>query len=116
MEFVIDLTTSWRKHDAVWIIVDRLTKSAHFLPMYILDTFTQLSLLYRREVARLFGVSLMIVSDRDVQYTSGLWQSMQEQLDTQLHFNTIFHPQVDGQIERLIYVSEDMLMACVLVF
>ena len=96
------------------MIVDRLTKLAHFLPIRVTDSIDTLSWLYIQEVVRLHGMPVSIVSDRDSRFTSRFWQSLQAALDTQLLFSTSFHPQTDGQSERTIQILEDMLRACVL--
>ena len=116
MDFVFGLPRSPRGHDAIWVIVDRLTKSAHFLPIKWGITMDKLAKLYVNEVVRLHGVPISIVSDRDPRFTSRFWQSLQEALGTKLHFSTAFHPQTDGQSERTIQTLEDMLRACVLEF
>ena len=69
-----------------------------------------------KEVVRLHGVSISIVSDRDPRFTSHFWKSLQRSLGTQLHFSTTFHPQTDGQSERTIQTLEDMMRAYVLEF
>ncbi|KAK9126399.1 hypothetical protein Scep_015245 [Stephania cephalantha] len=116
MDFVCGLPQTPRKHDAIWVIVDRLTKSSHFLPISMKYNFTQLSILFEKEIVRLHGVPILIVSDRDSRLTS-LWQAMQEQFGTKLQFNTAFHPrQTTDDRERLIQILEDMLRACVLQF
>ncbi|KAK9105324.1 hypothetical protein Scep_022168 [Stephania cephalantha] len=73
MDFVCGLPQILRKHDAIWVIMDRLTKSAHFLPISMKYNFTQLSILFEREIVRLHGVPISIVSDRDSRLTSSLW-------------------------------------------
>ena len=99
-----------------WVIVDRLTKSAHFLGMKTTDTTETLSQLYIREIVRLHGVPISIVLDRDSRFVARFWQSLQQAMGTELRFNIAFHPQTDGQSERVIQVAEDMLCACVLDF
>ena len=96
MDMVTSLLRTPRNHDTVWVIVDRLTKSAHFLPIRLSDSFTTLSRIYEREIVRLHGAPISIVSDRDPRYTSGLWRSMQDCLGTQIHMSTAYHPQTDG--------------------
>ena len=96
--------------------MDRLTKTAHFLPMRVSDSIDTLSHLYIREIVKLHGVPVSIVSDRDPRFTSRFWQGLQSALDTQLLFSTPFHPQTDGQSERTIQILKDMLRACVLDF
>ncbi|GJS30018.1 putative reverse transcriptase domain-containing protein [Tanacetum coccineum] len=103
-------------HDTIWVIVDQLTKSAHFLHMredYKLD---RLARLYLNEIVARHGVPISIISDRDGRFTSRFWQSMQEALGTRLDMSTAYHPQTDGQSERTIQTLEDMLRACVLEF
>ncbi|KAL5740018.1 hypothetical protein ACOSQ2_029198 [Xanthoceras sorbifolium] len=103
-------------HDAVWVIVDRLTKSAHFLPVRTDYSLDRLAELYIREIVRLHGVPVSIISDRDPRFTSRFWKKFQEALGTRLSFSTAFHPQTDGQSERVIQVLEDMLRSCVIEF
>ena len=112
MDFVSGFPRTARGHNVVWVIVDRLTKSAHFLGMKTTDTTETLSQLYIREVVRLHGVPLSIVSDRDSRFVARFWQSLQQAMGTKLHFSTAFQPQTDGQSERVIQVVEDMLHAC----
>ena len=116
MDFVTGLPRTQRKNDAIWVIVDRLTKSAHFLPIRWGFTLDQLAKRYVDEIVRLHGVPLSIVSDRDPRFTSRFWGSLQQALGTKLHFSTAFHPQTDGQSERTTKTLEDMLRACVLEF
>ncbi|KAL0439630.1 UNVERIFIED_CONTAM: Transposon Ty3-I Gag-Pol polyprotein [Sesamum latifolium] len=116
MNFVIGLPRTFRKHDAVWVIVDRLTKSAHFLPIYQNDSLDKLAELYISEIVRLHGIPTSIVSDRDPRFTSHFWGSLHKALGTKLHFSTAFHPQTDGQSERTIQTLEDMMRACVIEF
>ena len=98
------------------MIVDRLTKSAHFIPVMIDYSMDRLVELYVDEIVRLHGVQLSIVSDRYSRFTSKFWKKLQSALGTRLNFNTTFHPQTDGQSERLIQVLEDMLRGCVMEF
>ena len=85
-----------QKHDSVWVIVDRLTKSAHFIPVKIDYSMDRLAELYVKEIVRLHGVPLSIVSDRDPRFTSRFWKELQSALSTRLNFSTSFHPQTDG--------------------
>ena len=109
MDFVTGLPRTQRKNDAIWVIVDRLTKLAHFLPIRWGCTLDQLAKRYVDEIVRLHGVPLSIVSDRDQRFTSRFWGSLQQALGTKLHFSTAFHPQTNGQSERTIKTLEDML-------
>ena len=116
MDFVSGLPLTQQKHDYVWVIVDRLTKSAHFIPVRIDYSMDRLVELYVDEILRLYGVPLSIVLDRDSRFTSKFWKELQSALGTRLNFSTAFHPQTDGQSERLIQVLEDMLRGCVMEF
>ena len=116
MDFVSGLPLTQRKNDYVWVIVDRLTKSAHFIPVKINYSMDRLTELYVDEIVRLHGVSLSIVSDRDPRFTSRFWKELQLALGTRLNFSTTFHPQTNGQSERLIQVFEDMLRGSVMEF
>ena len=113
MDFVTHLPQTQLKHDAVWLIVDRLTKSAHFLAVRMTLALERFCRLYIREIVRLHGVLVSIVSDRDPRFTAHFWKSFQKAMGTRLTMNTAFHPQTDGQSET-IQVLEDMLRACVL--
>ena len=92
MDFVTGLPQTQRQHDAIWVIVDRLTKSAHFLPVNVEGSLEKLAQLYVDEIVR----PVSIVSDRDPRFTSRFWPSLQTALGTRLHFNTAFHPHTDG--------------------
>ncbi|GFY87591.1 hypothetical protein Acr_05g0012300 [Actinidia rufa] len=116
MDFVTGLPQSPRGHDAVWVIVDRLTKTAHFLPIQVIDLIEALSRLYIREIICLHGIPVSIVSDHDPRCTAHFWQGLQSVLGTNLLFSTTYHPQTDGQSERTIQILEDMIRACVLDF
>ncbi|KAK4383424.1 Transposon Tf2-11 polyprotein [Sesamum angolense] len=97
-------------------VVDRLTKSAHFLPIRLGDSLDKLAELYVSEIVRLHGVPVSIVSDRDPRFTSRFWEVYKGHLGTKLHFSTAFHPQTDGQSERTIQTLEDMMRACIMEF
>jgi len=105
MDFVSGLPLTRKKHDAAWVIVDRLTNSAHFLPVRTDYSLERLAELYISEIVRLHGIPLSIISDRDPRFTSRFWKKLHESLGTQLHFSTAFHPQTDGQSERVIQVN-----------
>ena len=109
MDFVVGLPLTGRKHDSVWVIVDRLTKSAHFLPVRTDYSLDKLAELYIKEIVRLHGIPISIISDRDPRFTSRFWGKLQEAMSTRLNFSTAFHPQTDGQSERVIQILEDML-------
>ncbi|MCF6774907.1 hypothetical protein L3H44_10975 [Corynebacterium sp. MC-12] len=116
MDFVTGLPCSFQKFDSIWVIVDRLTKSAHFLPVRSDYTAEEYAKLYLKEIVRLHGVPISIISDRGAQFTAKFWKSFQRSLGTQVNLSTTFHPQIDGQAERTIQTLEDMLRACALDF
>ncbi|KAH0641849.1 hypothetical protein KY290_033468 [Solanum tuberosum] len=116
MDFVVGLPRTSRGVNNIWVIVDRLTKSAHFLPVHTTFSAERLARIYIREVVRLHGVPVSIISDWGSQFTSSFWRGFQEELGTRVHLSTTFHPQTDGQSERTIQVLEDMLRACVMDF
>ena len=116
MDFIVGLSKTLKGHMVIWVVVDRLTKSAHFLPSkatYIVDNWAQL---YVKEIVRLHGVLVSIVSDRDPHFMSAFWRGLQKAMGTRLDFSTAFHPQTDAQTERLNQILEDMLRACVMYF
>ena len=116
MDFVTHFPkTPWR-HDAVWVIVDRLTKLAHFLAVRMTFTLEEFYRLFLREIVWLHGVSVSIVSDMDLRFTTYFWKSFQKAMGTQFPMSTTFHQQTDGQSKRTIQVLKDMLRACVLDF
>ena len=109
MDFVTHLPRTSRKHDAVWVIVNRLTKSAHFLTVQMTFTLDEFYRLYIQEIVRLHEVSVSIVSDRDPRFMAQFWKSFQKAMGTQLSMSTAFHPQTDSQLKRTIQILEDML-------
>ena len=109
MDFVTHFPQTSRNHDAVWVIVDRLTKLAHFLVVRMTFTLEELCKLYIREIVRLHGVLVSMVSDRDPRFTAHFWKSFQRAMGTQLMMSTVFHPQTYGQSEMTIHVLEGML-------
>ena len=94
--------------------MDRLTKSAHFLVVRVTFSLERFYRLYIREIVRLHGALVSIVSDRDSRFTVHFWKSFQKAMGTRLTMSTAFHPQTDGQSERTIQLLEDLLRACVL--
>ncbi|MFS8007030.1 putative nucleotidyltransferase, Ribonuclease H [Helianthus anomalus] len=116
MDFVTCLPRSQRGNDTIWVIVDRLTKSAHFLAIKETDKFSTLADVYLKEVVSRHGVPTSIISDRDARFTSELWQAMHKSFGSRLDMSTAYHPQMDGQSERTIQTLEDMLRACVIDF
>ncbi|GJY22475.1 reverse transcriptase domain-containing protein [Tanacetum coccineum] len=116
MDFVTKLPRTSSGHDIIWVIVDRLTKSAYFLPMCEDYKMEMLARLYLNEIVARHGVPILIKSNRVSRFTSRFWQSMQEALGTHLDMSMAYHTQTDGQSERTIQTLEDMLRGCVLDF
>ncbi|GJS36501.1 putative reverse transcriptase domain-containing protein [Tanacetum coccineum] len=96
--------------------VDRLTKSAHFLPIREDYKTEKLAKIYTNEIVARHGVLVSIISDCDGRFMSHLWQAFQKVLGTRLDLSMAYHPQTDGQSERTIQTLEDMLRACVMDF
>ena len=115
MDFISGLPVCQGK-DWIWVIVDRLTKSAHFIPVKGTTTASQYAEIYVREIVRLHGVPKSIISDRGSVWTSQFWKAFMNDLGSELRMSSAFHPQTDGQTERVNQVLEDMLRACVLHF
>ncbi|TYK22834.1 pol protein [Cucumis melo var. makuwa] len=116
MDFITGLPRTLRGFIVIWVVVDRLTKLAHFIPGKSTYTASKWAQLYMSEIVRLHGVPVSIVYDRDARFTFKSWKGLQSAMGTMLDFSTAFHPQTDGQTERLNQVLEDMLRACALEF
>ncbi|GJU52823.1 putative reverse transcriptase domain-containing protein [Tanacetum coccineum] len=116
MDFVTKLPRSSQGYDTIWVIVDRLTKSAIFIPMKETDPLEKLARMYLKEVVTRHGIPVSIICDRDPRFASNFWRSLQKALGTSLDMSTAYHPQTDGQSERTIQTLEDMLRACVIDF
>ena len=112
--FMTHLPWTVRKHDAVWMIVDRLTKSENFLAVWMTFTLEEFCRLYIQDIVWLHGVSVSIISHIDLRFTARFWKSFQRAMGTQLMMSTAFHPQTDCQSEMTIQVLEEMMRACVL--
>ncbi|GJS68477.1 putative reverse transcriptase domain-containing protein [Tanacetum coccineum] len=116
MDLVTKFPRSSGGYDAIWVIVDRLTKSAHFLPIREDYKTEKLARIYINEIMARHDVPVSIISDSDGRFASHLWQALQKALGTKLHMSTAYHPETDDQSERTIQTLEDMLRACVMEF
>ncbi|GJT62208.1 putative reverse transcriptase domain-containing protein [Tanacetum coccineum] len=116
MDFITKLPRSSQGFDTIWVIVDRLTKSAHFLPIRENDPLDKLARLYLNRIVARHGIPASIICDRDGRFTSNFWKSFQKALGTDISMSTAYHPETDGQSERTIQTLEDMLRACVIDF
>jgi transposase InsO family protein len=114
MDFIVGLPRTRDGYDSIWVIVDRLTKVVHFIPMKTTYLGAQLAELYMSRIVCPHGVPKKIVSHRGTQFTSYFWKRLHESMDTKLNFSSAYHPQTDGQTERTNQVLEDMFRACAL--
>ena len=108
MDFVTHLPQTWRGHDAMWVIMDQLTNSSHFLPIQMTFTLEKFCRLYIQEIIRLHGIPVSIVSDWDPRFMDHFWESFKRAMGTKLMMSTAFHPQMDGQSKMTIQTLEDM--------
>ncbi|GKB51425.1 putative reverse transcriptase domain-containing protein [Tanacetum coccineum] len=108
MDFVTKLPRMSSGYDTIWVIIDRLTKSAHFLSMRENDSMDKLTRLYMKEVVMRHGIPVSIICDRDGRFMSNIWRAFQKALGTRLDMSTAYHPQTDGQSERTIQTLKDI--------
>nr|GFC10378.1 reverse transcriptase domain-containing protein [Tanacetum cinerariifolium] len=109
MDFVTKFPKTATGEDTIWVIVDHLTKSAHFLPMREDDSLEKLTRQYLKEVVSRHGVPVSIIFDRDGRFSSHFWQSLHKALGTQLDMSTTYHPQTDGQRKSIKAASFEAL-------
>jgi hypothetical protein len=109
MDFIIGLPRTNKKHDSIMVVVEKLTKDAHFVPVNTTHTMYNIAEIFMKEIARLHGILRTIVSDRDTKFTSNFWRGLFKGFGTNLNFSTTYHPQTDGKIERVNRIIEDML-------
>jgi hypothetical protein len=96
MDFIVGLPRTQAGYDLIWVIVDRLTKVAHFIPVKTTYSSVKLAELYMSKIMCLPRVPKKIVSDRGSQFTSKFWEKLHESMDTRLNFSSAYHPQTDG--------------------
>ncbi|GJX03319.1 putative reverse transcriptase domain-containing protein [Tanacetum coccineum] len=116
MDFITKLPKSPQGFDTIWVIMDRLTKSAHFLPIRENDPLDKLARLYLNRIVARHGIPASIICDRDGRFTSNFWRSFQKALGTDISMSTAYHPETNGQSETTIQTLKDMLRACVIDF
>jgi transposase InsO family protein len=114
MDFIVGLPTTQPGYDSIWVIVDRFLKVAHFILVKTTYKGAKLAKLYIARIVYLHWVPKMIVSDRGTQFTSRFWEKQLEAMHKKLNFSSVYHPQTDGQTERVNQILEDMLRACAL--
>ncbi|WVZ75793.1 hypothetical protein U9M48_023824 [Paspalum notatum var. saurae] len=112
MDFIVGLPRTQKGYNSIWVVVDRLTKVAHFILVNTTYSGARLAELYISRIVCLHGVPKRIISDRGSQFTSRFWEQLHDSLDSKLRFSTAYHPQTDGQTERTNQILEDMLRAC----
>ena len=100
MDFVVGHPKTLGTFDSIWVIVDRLTKSSHFIPVKVTYNVEKLAKLYISEIVRLHGVPFSIISDRGTQFTSMFWKTLHAELGTRLDLSTAFHPQTDDRLSE----------------
>jgi hypothetical protein len=114
MDFITGLPRTKSGYDSIWVVVDRLTKVAHFIPVKTTYTSARLAKIYMNQIVCLHGVPKSILSDRGTQLTSHFWCQLHKSLGTTLEFSTAFHPQTAGLTERVNQILKDMLRGCAL--
>nr|GEX25639.1 putative reverse transcriptase domain-containing protein [Tanacetum cinerariifolium] len=116
MDFITMLPKSSQGFDTIWVIVYRITKSAHFLPIRENDPLDKLARLYLNRIVARHEIPVSIICDRDGKFTSNFWRSFQKALGTYITMSIAYHPETDGQSERTIQTLEDMLRTCMIDF
>jgi hypothetical protein len=116
VDFIVGLPRTAKGYDSIWVIVDRLTKIAHFLPVRVKYTVATYAELYIASILSLHGVPKTIVSDRGPQFVAKFWEALHKSLGTKLLHSSAYHPQTSEQTERVNQIFEDMLRACALEF
>ncbi|WVZ52493.1 hypothetical protein U9M48_003547 [Paspalum notatum var. saurae] len=116
MDFLVGLPRTQKGYDSIWVIIDRFTKSAHFIPVKTTYRSKQYAEIYISQIVSLHGVPLTITSDRGSLFVSRFWEQLQIALGTNLIHSSAYHPQTSGQVERVNQILEDMLRACALTY
>jgi hypothetical protein len=114
MDFIVGLPITAHKFDSIWVIVDRLAKSAHFIPIRTHYDARKYTEIYIARVLCLHEVSKTIISDRGSLFVARFWEQLHASLGTHLIHSSAYHPQMDGQTEHVNQILEDMLRPCVL--
>jgi hypothetical protein len=114
MDFISGIPRSEKGHDSIWVIIDRLIKFAHFIPVGIDYHPHQYAQIYVNQIACLHGVLRTIISNRGPQFTAYFWECLHKELGTNLVRSSAYHPQKSSQTERVNQILENMLRACVI--
>jgi hypothetical protein len=116
MDFIVGLPPTARRKDSIWVIVDRMTKTAHFIAVHTTYSVQDYAELYVDQIVRLHEIPKTIVSDRGTQFVAHFWEQLHESLGTRLIRSSSYHPQTDGQTEFVNQIVEDMLRASIMHF
>jgi hypothetical protein len=114
IDFITKMPRKTEKHDSIMVVVDKLNKVAHFIPVKLTHKEDNIARIYMREIYRLHGVPKEIVSDRDPKCTSNFWKGLFKGFGTNMNFHTTYHPESNGKTERVNQVIEDILMMYVM--
>jgi hypothetical protein len=109
MDFIAGLPRTRKQHDSIMVVVEKLTKATHFIPLKTTHRVADVVDIFLKEVARLHGIPRTIVSVRDPKFTSIFWKGLFKEFRTNLNFSTTYHPKSDGQTKRVNRVIEDIL-------
>ena len=109
LDFITGLPRNQNQNDSIMVLVDKLSKATHFIPIKTTYNATNIADIFLKQIFRLHGVPKVIISDRDPKFTGNFQKSLFKGLNTTLNFSTSFHPQTDGQTERVNQVLEDLL-------
>lgn len=109
IDFIVRLPVSSHRHDVIMVTMDRLTKVAHFSRVFPSYNASSMARIFMEDIVRLHGIPRRIISDKDLVFTSALWTSLQHALGTQFNFSSTYHPETDGQTERVNQILEDIL-------
>jgi hypothetical protein len=109
MDFITKFPRTIKKHDSIMVVVENLTKATHFIPVKLTHKVVDIAKIYMREISKLHGIPKMIVSNKDSKFTSNFWKWLLKGFGTSLNFSTTYHPKMDGHMERVNWVIEDML-------
>jgi hypothetical protein len=109
LDFITGLPKTQKQNDSIMVVIDKLSKYAHFIPMKsTYKTINDIEI-FMKEIFRLHGIPKMVISDRDVKFTSTFWKELFAGLDTNLNSITSYHPQTDGKTKRMNQIVENML-------
>jgi hypothetical protein len=109
LDFITGFPKTQKYNDLIMVVIDKLSKFAHFIPVKSTYQSINIAEIFMKEIFRLHGIPKMVISDRDVKFTSTFWKELFAGLDTNLNFITSYHPQTDGQTEQMNQIVEDML-------